>query len=129
MTQKITPAQVNHNSFNPVKTTVSASGVTWAKRVFPDGRILYTSRHTFSGSAVAANGWNQNLAYNLPDGVVFDHSTMAFAATAVALDAAITVTTGISSNNTAILLMRTNAYGQTITTSVYTTARLEIFPS
>ena len=108
--------------FTAIKSTVTVSGVTWTKRIFGDGRIVYTSRHTFSGSAVAGNGWNQSISYNLPDSVVFNASTMAFAATAVSLDAAITASTGLSSNNTAILVMRTNQYGSSITTNLYTTA-------
>ncbi|NCB95605.1 MAG: hypothetical protein EOM35_03940 [Negativicutes bacterium] len=102
------------------------AGVTWYKRVYPDGTIKYNTEHAASYT-VNGNAWRSDIAFSLPDSLVWDASTMELQASGRATDAALIV--GGARDGNAIRWTAQNKFGSNVTSVVRFHMAVTVYPS
>lgn len=106
-------------TFKSTGMSIVDGGNSWKKIDIGFCRVYFKS-FSFT-NAYPGNGWGwlSNTGFNLPTGITFDNTKMAFFGNAVCVDTAISHNVGLNNGGTSINVSYTNKYGGDIG-SVYT---------
>lgn len=124
----VTSGKIDWATLAPTSTTSTSSSMTWYKRVFPDGTIVYSGYGSPSWWT-GGNKWLLDITIPLPDGLTFNSSKMSASINLQPADAAIQAWGSVHNGSSSWSIGRANRYTDEITTTVYINATLIVFPA
>ena len=130
----VTSSMIDWSTVRPTVSTESTTATEWFapgwyKRIYPDGRIIYTCytrsiQLTFNAGLSWGSGANK---IKLP--VVFDSSKMSATGSVGVLDPAISMDMRFANGDQYVHFPWVNHYSSTVTTYIDANVRLEVFPN
>lgn len=124
----VTSDKIDWATLAPTSTTSTSSSMTWYKRVFPDGTIVYSGYGSPSWWT-GGNTWLLDITIPLPDSLTFQPSKMLASINLQPADAAIQAWGSVHSGSSSWSIGRANRYTGDITTAVFINATLVVFPN
>ena len=134
ITPLVTSSMIDWSTVHPTTSTESTTATEWFapgwyKRIYPDGRIIYTCytrsiQLTFNAGLSWGSGVNK---IKLP--VVFDSSKMSATGSVGVLDPAISMDMRFANGDQYVHFPWVNHYNSTVTTYIDANVRLEVFPN
>lgn len=124
----VTSGKIDWSTLAPTSTTSTSSSMTWYKRVFPDGTIVYSGYGSPSWWT-GGNAWLLDITIPLPDGLTFHSSKMLASINLQPADAAVQAWGSVHSGSSSWSIGRANRYTGEITTTVFINATLVVFPN
>lgn len=124
----VTSDKIDWTTLAPTSTTSTSSSMTWYKRVFPDGTIVYSGYGSPSWWT-GGNAWYSDITIPLPDSLTFHPSKMLASINLQPADSAVQAWGSVHSGSTSWVICRGNRYSGEITTAVHINATLVVFPN